>query len=339
MGAVAAAATDTDINLGVLPDLSFYTVYLVAENMSGVLGVVKRYQKVIPRRLSMQVIASPNIFYYISYPNGHYDDPTPNPVLIYLHGGGEMTPSTVAATDQSAFLTGTKRMIKASVPAMINLGMNIPFVTISPQCRQSQFNCMTYASTVYIDAVLNTAQAALNVDTKSVYVMGVSTGGSGTWRFAMHAPNEIAAIAPFMTYGPAAVADTAGICSIASNRVGVWQFHNANDGLAPLARPQSWITIMNACASTPVPPIMTTFTGARWPASRNDAIFAGWEDDAHDAISYVLGSPYYDYDQNLHRNLATPIEPDFVAERGAVGASMGQTINSLWDWFRLHKKP
>jgi cell division septation protein DedD/pimeloyl-ACP methyl ester carboxylesterase len=340
--AVPTAGVDTDITITGLPDKSFYTVYTVAEDTVGTLGAVKRYTRVIPRRLSMQLIqpgvASYLIRYYISYPTGHYDAATPSPVLISLHGDGERPNDITNA--ESNFLTTAKRMIKSSVPAMINVGTNLPFITISPQCNEALSACLAYTDMTYVDTVLATAKAALKADTKRIYVFGVSNGGNGAWRFAMRAPGDIAAIAPIMTFGLATDALIPALCNVAANDVGIWSIHNDGDIIAPKAHPISWITRHNGCAaSATVPARLTLLADGTWPAFPNAVIYPVSEPDHHDAVSYVTGAPYFYYPAGPQRLAATPLHTDFVTELSAIEIAVGSPVNSLWDWFLLHSKP
>jgi hypothetical protein len=335
---VPAINVDTVTTISGLPDKSFYYVYAVAESTTSVLGAVKRYTNVIPRRLSMQIMPSSTrpIRYYLSYPDNHYNVATTAPVLIYQHGGGERT--TLATDLESGFTTDDTRMIKASVPALINLGTNLPFITISPQCNDYYYACINFTNTEYIDTVVDAAKAAYRADIKRIYMTGVSTGAHAVWKFLMRRPADIAAAAPFMTFGlPPAGAATV-MCSatgVAANKVPIWAIHNLGDTTAFPPQPQAWVDVHNSCATMTVPARMTFLANGYWPAFENTAISPLFEDKAHDAVSYVMGSPYFDYDSNLQRNAPTVLHPGFVAELGTFGPS----VNSLWDWFLLHSKP
>jgi hypothetical protein len=349
-GTLAAAGTQViadptvlaSITVAGLPDSKFYTFYSVAETTAGILDQVKKYESVIPRRLSIQEIpavpAPIMIRYYLYYPIGHYDAALPNPVLIYQHGDGENIADPMNSL--ASFTSGTQRMQKASVPAHLLQGRELPFILIAPQCNSDAMSCLYYmgANAVgYIDAVIATAKSALKADVKRIYMTGISTGGTAAWKFAMRAGSSLAAIIPFST-GTLAT-DSMDFCGgIAANNVAVWAFHNANDVLVEKNRTESFVAQLTACGGS-IPPRMTIYSGTNWPASADLSKSTWSESAAHDSLSYSLGTPYYNYIAEQQVPMATPLEPQLVSELNAVGVSVGKPVKSLWDWLLLHKKP
>jgi predicted peptidase len=66
------------------------------------------------------------------------------------------------------------------------------------------------------------------VDTKRVYVMGMSMGGYGTWNFVMRYPKLIAAAVPICGAGDPSMAKKI-------KRIPIWAFHGDKDPTVPLA--------------------------------------------------------------------------------------------------------
>ncbi len=131
--AVSAGEVGAEIETQIssLPDKSLYTVFAVAEGSQGLAADsgVKKFEKVIPRRLFLQNYASAiigagngkTIRYSIYFPDGYYDDPDAEyPLLIFLGGAGEI-PSD-AANPETIFTAGQYRINKTPYPANIALG-------------------------------------------------------------------------------------------------------------------------------------------------------------------------------------------------------------------------
>lgn len=174
------------------------------------------------------------------------------PVLIFLHGG-----SGVGTSDGSQI----SKVRSYPIPAMIDAGNDMCFtnasgakqcfIVLSPQSTRT-------TGTWNINdtgGMVNYALANYRVDTKRIYVTGVSMGGGGAWSLlagtfkvsgkSTYGAAKIAAAAPIATGAPSASANT-GICSgIVANHVAVWAFHNSGDPVAALSAEQGWVNKVN----------------------------------------------------------------------------------------------
>ena len=108
---------------------------------------------------------------------------------------------------------------------------DFPFFLLSPQCPLEQ---------IWDDdallALLDHVIARFHIDTRRVYLTGLSMGGYGVWSLAAKHPERFAAIAPICGGGSAAnllMANRAQ--SRALRTLSVWAFHGANDDVVPLA--------------------------------------------------------------------------------------------------------
>ncbi|MFT3924021.1 MAG: alpha/beta hydrolase-fold protein [Myxococcales bacterium] len=142
--------------------------------------------------------------YLIHEPPGFANDLRPG--LLFLHGSGERG-------QDLRLLTNT------AIPALIERGKNLPFVTISPQCPAGvSWRTMLAGLSDLLDQVV--PEAAIN--SERLYLTGISMGGYGAWQLAAEQPERFAALAPLCGGGdPAWAARLKGLPT--------WAFHGAKD--------------------------------------------------------------------------------------------------------------
>lgn len=150
------------------------------------------------------------------------------PLIIFLHGRGEARKVDGRTNPISALLkSGTPpSILEYQDPKALG-----KFVVISPQSPQTKW----YPE--FINEVLNHAlETYHNIDPNRVYVTGLSSGGAGTWNFALNYSNRVAAIVPIASPG---VVDTT--CS--PDSFGIWAFYGEND----VKTEKSWVRAYNSC--------------------------------------------------------------------------------------------
>ncbi len=141
------------------------------------------------------------------------------PLLLFLHGSGERGDDL-------------KRVLKHGPPKRIAAGHDYPFIVVSPQCKSDQ-----RWSPEALKRLLDHVIATQRVDTRRIYVTGLSMGGSGTWSLLAAAPKRIAAAAPICGGGdPATVA--------AFKHVPLWVFHGAKDSAKSLANSRAMVAAL-----------------------------------------------------------------------------------------------
>ncbi|GAL83324.1 hypothetical protein MYP_550 [Sporocytophaga myxococcoides] len=157
------------------------------------------------------------------------------PLLIFLHGSGE------AGTVLS------KTLVPGVPPRLIADGKTdgfSNFIVLSPQSPR------TYWYTSFIDEFIEMAKSKYRIDISRIYVTGLSSGGRGTWDYAIAYPEKVAAILPI-----AAVTVNSNVCN--AKEIPVWSFQGENDGKSAT----SWNTAYNKC-NPPIPGKLTVITGA-----------------------------------------------------------------------------
>ncbi|MCM8533847.1 MAG: prolyl oligopeptidase family serine peptidase [Lentisphaeraceae bacterium] len=100
------------------------------------------------------------------------------PLLLFLHGGGESGDNPEA--------------IKTHGPAkLIAAGKEFPFYVLAPQNPYKKGFWDDQAVYTLLQKIISTN----NIDTKRIYLSGMSRGGYGAWRLAMNHPDTFAAMA------------------------------------------------------------------------------------------------------------------------------------------------
>jgi predicted esterase len=151
-------------------------------------------------------------YHYISYTPKEYNNSETKkwPLIIYLHGG-------------SSRGTDTIKLYSNGIPDQIWRGREFPFVIVTPQCPKNQ----RWSTDNWFENFFKEITTKYRIDTKRVYLTGVSLGGSGTWYLAMKYPEIFAAIAPmsgFTRHMNYIVKNTNKISDMP-----IWAFHGKTD--------------------------------------------------------------------------------------------------------------
>jgi poly(3-hydroxybutyrate) depolymerase len=136
------------------------------------------------------------------------------PVIIFLHGSGEM--GTDNAKQLSDAANGAMELVSAANQAAH------PCVLVAPQCQKS-WNDDTFAQIVRL---LDELAARCAIDRDRIVITGVSLGGAGTWSFASRYPDLFSAAVPMSGFDDGAV-DAAAI------EIPIWVFHAMDDHAVP----------------------------------------------------------------------------------------------------------
>ncbi len=145
---------------------------------------------------------------YLLYKPKDYNDETPSPLLIFLHGAGERGDDL--------------ELVKIhGPPKVIEGGVDLPLIVASPQVALNEW--WSPSTVVWL---LKDVQSRLNVDPDRVYLTGLSMGGYGTWETATRYPTLFAAIAPICGRGDPALTERI-------KHLPTWIFHGKKDTVVP----------------------------------------------------------------------------------------------------------
>lgn len=143
------------------------------------------------------------------------------PLLIFLHGSGERG--------------DTLDLVKKhGPPSFVESKPDFPFITVSPQCPLDQ-----WWNVEDLQQMLEQILKIYRIDTRRIYLTGLSMGGFGTWSWASKYPDQFAAIAPICGGGDIQFADEL-------KNTPVWAFHGEADSIVPVKRTIEMVEAVNA---------------------------------------------------------------------------------------------
>lgn len=202
--------------------------------------------------------------YYEYLPQGYRTDAagTRYPLLIFFHGGmeaGQDSASLVKLLKNGPL----KHAANNTLPLSFRVnGQNFKFIILSPQ-----FMSADDSYPAEVDAVIEYAKRNYRVDTRRIYLTGLSFGGGMCWNYvgrSSNFANKVAAMVPVAAYineyRPEFSVSGSMTSVIAASHLPIWSTHNKNDDVCPL----SWITdaysLLNSGDPTPNPqPKLTVF--------------------------------------------------------------------------------
>ena len=156
--------------------------------------------------------------YLLSVPDGYDKNAEPVPLILFLHGAGER------GTDVSL-------VAKHGPPKLLAQGESIPAIVVSPQCPPGEWwNAHLEALSGLLDQIID----KYNVDTKRIYLTGLSMGGYGSWALAAQEPERFAAVMPICGGG-------SRISSLNLTELPIWAFHGEDDSVVPVAESKDMV--------------------------------------------------------------------------------------------------
>ena len=177
------------------------------------------------QQLQFSKTVSATVNYLLYLPTG-YDAKADKrwPLILFLHGAGER--------GTNIWKVATHGPLKH-----VTADSAFPFIVLSPQCPEQQ----VWSKDVLL-ALLDEAMAKYAVDTRRVYLTGLSMGGYGTWDLGVTYPEKFAAIVPICGGG-----QMIGVIlgsrdkGPALKSLGVWAFHGGKDPVVPLEESQRMV--------------------------------------------------------------------------------------------------
>lgn len=188
--------------------------------------------------------------YWLYLPKNYYDQQK-WPLLVFLHGAGERGQDL--------------NRLKIHGPIMlVEQGKDLPFIIVAPQCPADQW--WPYR-VEHISAVIDEIVEKYPVDTKRIYMTGLSMGGYGTWATATRYPDRFAAIAPICGGGEVLLANLL-------KAVPIWAFHGDKDTIVPLSESQRMVDAVNNAGGNAKLTIYPGVNHNSWTQTyNNDALY------------------------------------------------------------------
>jgi len=184
---------------------------------------------------------------YVLFVPHKYDEKEPAPIILFLHGAGERS--------------GGQKMPKevGLGPAITKYGeAEFPFFVIIPQCDRNSFWRAESPDCQRALGMLEDVQKEFKIDSKRLYLTGLSMGGMGTWSLAEKYPEKWAAIAPvcggiFPPGNANPEERTKFISEFAAKvkHIPCWCFHGNADRAVPVARSREIMAALWAAGANP----------------------------------------------------------------------------------------
>jgi dienelactone hydrolase len=162
---------------------------------------------------------TPSLIGYLEYlPQGYHSNSEEYPVVISLHGIKE---KGSASKNVDEIKESLDKVAHIGLPRYVASGQQYSFILISPQLKS---NMHTWTGN-YLMEVINHVKTYLRIDSRRIYLTGLSLGGGGLWEIASEYPDLFAAILPICS----GYNDIRGAEAIAAANIPTWGFHGDAD--------------------------------------------------------------------------------------------------------------
>lgn len=164
------------------------------------------------------------------------------PVLIFLHGLGEMGNGS-AADLEKVKANGPPKLIKNGSTMCFNVnGTDECFIVISPQLSPSVGGWWPSLLQSFFNEIL-TGSKNYRIDKTRVYLTGLSLGGEGVYMGIGQTTDVFAAAAVVAGF------DNVSGCTISARKIPVWGFHGTSDATIPYATGLAQFNAIANCTS------------------------------------------------------------------------------------------
>lgn len=175
--------------------------------------------------------------YYSALPLRYNDDSTKHPLLVWIHGSGQVGNGS---SDLPRVLYGgvPKLLDEKTFPSSFTVnGVNYSFIVLAPQFKWGP-------GTNGIISFIDFAKQHYRIDHSRIYLAGLSQGGIIITEIAAEHPSVFAAIVPIsgvFTF------DIARKCEhLAKGNLPIWVFQNSNDDLFNCNDARNFVSVLKS---------------------------------------------------------------------------------------------
>jgi predicted peptidase len=227
--------------------------------------------------------------HYIYTPSSYSKDGPEFPLLVFLHGSGEKGNSSADPAKLDLVLrNGPPRMIKRN-----EWNPRYPMIVASPQCHDGGWNAEKIHD--FITYLINEYQ----VNTKRIYVTGLSMGGYGTFTYIGNFGNESYAAACVPICGGGSTNNAESFLNIPT-----WAFHGDADGTVSVNNSIKMVDAINAL-NPPEKAKLTIYPGVghnSWSMTY-DGTGMGTESSDYDGFSQSIYDWMFQYQKEYDDEL------------------------------------
>jgi predicted peptidase len=155
------------------------------------------------------------------------------PLILFLHGMGERG-------------NDLELLKKHPLPKTLDQQKDFPCIVVSPQLPLDRLLWDDFIDP--LKDLLDQIKSKYSVDSRRVYLTGLSMGGAGTWNFALRYPRYFAAIVPIAgayKFGSKEIPDK--LCDL--KRLPIWAFHGGKDDAVQAWQTEILVNALKACGS------------------------------------------------------------------------------------------
>jgi predicted esterase len=196
-------------------------------------------------------------------PEATSDPSTPRPLILFLHGGGEVG-------------TNNTSQVNVNIDNLLIQAKQLGAFLYAPQST-TNWNSVTLTNN--IKTMIDRATADQNVDEHRLYVTGLSNGGGGTWNMLNRFPGLFAAGLPICGVSPASDFVPARMLSQP-----IWAFHARDDTVVSVGTSRNVVNSILAAAHVPLP----TYPAAGSP---NDFFLSNPDLPIHQILEDLIAQP------------------------------------------------
>ncbi|HSC39038.1 MAG TPA: T9SS type A sorting domain-containing protein, partial [Chitinophagaceae bacterium] len=239
-----------------------------------VMGTGAMAQVQTPRSITI----TQNVHGFYEYLPQGYSTSQQYPLIIACHGTGEQGNGT-SDLYKVANVGLANRIANGQFPTSFTVnGSTFKFIVISPQF-------VNWPTSDDFDALITYAQQNYAVNSRRIYLTGLSMGGGGVWTYAASSTDRAKRIAAIVPICGAILINPAGGQIIADSKLPVWATNNSDDPTVG-----AWVTISNVDTvnhSNPAPSL---------PAKMNIFNASG-----HDAWTHTYDPAFTDNGLNIYQ--------------------------------------
>ncbi len=198
--------------------------------------------------------------YYEYLPAGYEASTQSYPLIIFIHGFGQLGAGTVSELSKVLWFGLPQVIDEGRFPSSFTVnGLTHRPIVLSPQFK-------SWPTASDIQGVINYATQNYRINPARIYLTGMSMGGGATWDYAGSSTSAAGRLAAIVPVCGASTPSNAAADRIASAKLPVWATHNSGDPTVPVSNTNLYIDYINA-PSPPVPAAKKTI----FPSNIHDA--------------------------------------------------------------------
>jgi dienelactone hydrolase len=201
--------------------------------------------------------------FYEYLPQGYTPSGQKYPLMVFLHGSGEIGDGSAAQLPLVLRNGPPKLISQGTFPTSFSVdGQTYKFIVISPQ-----FNSEPDVDLVpgAVNDVVNYAIANYQVDQSKIYVTGLSMGGGFVWEYAGADADYAKRLAGILVIAGASPPNNDRETKMVEWHLPVWATHNQDDPTVPSSYTTGIVSLLISLGANPAP-LITIF-----PVSGHDS--------------------------------------------------------------------